>query len=114
MVLGSLTGHLHYGGKGGGGYVWCWEHVTLSLKLTCRLTNNHCTILFSKAARVLVPTVYCSLVGHTLSQEKVWYFTMQRFVGSTPNVYVVCVLCNCVYTCETIIGAGLLVPFLSC
>ena len=48
------------------------------------------------------------LAGHTLSQERVWYFTMQRFVPDPmtfvgcfpPNVYVVCVLCDCVYTLQ--------------
>ena len=49
-----------------------------------------------------------SLAGHTLSQERVWYFTMQRFVPDPttfvgcfpPNVYVVCVLRDRVYTLQ--------------
>ena len=49
-----------------------------------------------------------SLAGHTLSQERVWYFTMQRFVPDPttfvgcfpPNMYVVCVLRDRVYTLQ--------------
>ena len=52
--------------------------------------------------------MFASLAGHTLSQERVWYFTMQRFVPDPttfvgcfpPNVYAVCVLCDRVYTLQ--------------
>ena len=59
-------------------------------------------------ARCAVVSPAISLAGHTLSQERVWYFTMQRFVPDPttfvgcfpPNVYVVCVLRDRVYTLQ--------------
>ena len=64
--------------------------------------------LLSNWITVVIAQGYPSLAGHTLSQERVWYFTMQRFVPDPttfvgcfpPNVYVVCVLRNRVYTLQ--------------
>ena len=56
----------------------------------------------------LQPTYTSSLAGHTLSQERVWYFTTQRFVPDPmtfvgwfpPNIYVACVLRDRMYTLQ--------------
>ena len=62
----------------------------------------------SKGFALGLDYIVSSLAGHTLSQERVWYFTMQRFVPDPrtfvgcfpPNVYVVCVLRDRVYTLQ--------------
>ena len=80
MVLGCLTGHLHYRGKGGGGICLVLGTFNPVVKiLTCRLTNNHRTILFSKAARVLVPTVQLISLDLEQSVGSVWFVRVACF-----------------------------------
>ena len=73
ILVVSLTRHSH-SQKGS-------DHFTVQLIV---LADSGCSIFGGKQSNSL-SCQYYSLAGHTLSQERIWYFTMQRCV-LTPQL----------------------------